>query len=201
MVADIKAQFPNLDPNSKQERTLRDNLRSFLKTQDTGTANPDGDSKPELQDVSVMGRLKMESSNIYHTKVIQTKRHELIASAESNRVQRKRPKRSDDGSDLEDDFGNDENEPRTKKECLVRTALAIENIANSLSESKLQRDVFFKENSEKHKLFKEDHGFKMKRRKNGLMKEELDLLETKRRLGLVSDSEFDRMAKKVLSQY
>ena len=196
---DLTADFPNLKPNSKQERTLKDNLRTFLKSQDTGTANPDGDSKPELQDISVMGRLKMESSDVYHTKVIQTKRQELIASAGSKRSQRKRPGRDEMENDSDEGSDSGDKEPRTKKDCLVRTALAIEDIANAMKGSQAQRDRFYGECSEKHGLFKEAHEFNIKRRKNGLMKEELEMLETKRRLGLINENQFETMAKKIFA--
>jgi hypothetical protein len=69
------------EPSDQQQRTMKDNLRSYLEDLSTGTANGENDARPELQKEEVLRQLKQ--TDTYASKVLLSKRHQLIGQQNS----------------------------------------------------------------------------------------------------------------------
>ena len=125
IVADIVTTTGS-EPNEQQQRAMKDNLRNYLDDLSTGTANGEGDAKPELQKEEVLRPLK--ETYTYASKVLLTKRHQLIGDQTTPVKKQKLSRKSQNikpDPNIED---SDDEEPAemNRKEARARTTQAIE---------------------------------------------------------------------------
>jgi len=183
----------NAITDAKRIRQKRENLCSYLKGLNTGTANGENDPKPELQNIDVLKQLK--TSDTYRSKVMHQTRLDLITGPSPKRL--KRDDNNLNSSDAADDGEEVEEAPRdemTKKESRSRSTLAIESIANnSVTQTSLQ-EKFFQEQSEKHKLLKQSSEVQLRLKKQMLNKAAFELLIMKKQHGLITEEEFKAQA-------
>ena len=95
----------NAITDAKRIRQMRQNLCSYLKGLNTGTANGENDPKPELQNIDVLKQLK--TSDTYRSKVMHQTRLDLITGPSPKRLKRddnnlNSSDAADDGEEVEE---------------------------------------------------------------------------------------------------
>lgn len=151
-MADLCANLGS-DPSEQQQRTMRDNLRSYLDDLATGTANGENDSRPELQKEEVLRLLK--TTDTYASKVILTKRHEMIGAQPTPKKPRT-IKRSTNSNQSDQDDEVQELE-MNRKEARARTTQAIEKISESIAVSIQQQADNLSHSKQRFSMEQERH--------------------------------------------
>jgi hypothetical protein len=197
---DISEKFYNGGDISDRRRQLRNNLTAFLKNLNTGTADGEGDSKPELQSSDIIPLLK--SSDVYASHRMAEKRFETITDVHATPTKkRKAEDLTSPGSESVPDLD------MTRKASRSRCTAAIEKIAEEVASSNVFQEKFFKEQSERH-AFKQSRNATISaideqeviRRSKLSIKAELDLLVFKKDHGLISAAEFRDEANRLLAK-
>lgn len=201
IVADIVTTTGS-EPNDQQQRTMKDNLRSYLDDLSTGTANGEGDAKPELQKEEVLRQLK--ETDTYASKVLLTKRHQLIGDQTTPVKKQKLSRKSQNPKPDPNIEDSDDEEPAemNRKEARARTTQAIEKISESIAASIKQQEIHLAQSKEKMKMEQSKHEARLaldaiiteKKRKETL-KADVELLRMQLDLNLITKNEFEAQAR------
>lgn len=192
---------------TRQERNLKDTLRGFLDSINTGTANAEGEnSKPELQNCDIM--LALRDSDTMASKILQKRRFDIIQGAHSKKNKNSKLDTSQNselhGEGSVDVDDADEIVVVTKSEHRRRSIVAIESISKSIDTGTQQAACFFFQQSERHELQKlaekRNHDTStlkqdllrqsIQKQNHELLKNKLDILSFKKQHGLITESEF-----------
>jgi hypothetical protein len=200
IMADLCSKLGS-DPSEQQQRTMKDNLRSYLDDLSTGTANGENDSRPELQKEEVLRHLK--ATDTYASKVILTKRHELIGTQPTPKKARVVKMRLMSPDSNQSDQNDEARDPEmNRKEARARTTQAIEKVSESIAVSIQQQADNICQSKERFSMEQERHNSRkvleaisIEKKTKETIKAELELLRMQLDFNLITKSEFETKAK------
>jgi hypothetical protein len=194
---------------ARNERNLKNALRGFLDSLNTGTANAEGENaKPELQNCDIM--LALRDSDVMASKIVQKRHHDIIQGANANKAEKLK-----DGANqsVETEIGDDQTEADDSDDIVVvsksehrrRSIIAIETISKSIDLGTQQAASLFRQQTERHITLKETdnrvesiHMLKqdflrqsIQKQSQELLKNQLEILSFKKQHNLISEIEFN----------
>lgn len=194
---------------ARNERNLKDTLRGFLDSLNTGTANAEGEhAKPELQNCHIM--LALRDSDTMASKIMQKRRLDIIQGSQPKKLKTAKAVSSQNS---ECDLGDDPTEVDDSDDIVVvsksehrrRSIMAIESISQSIDIGTQQAARFFEKQSERHESLKSidsrvQDTQKLKqdllrqsiqKQSQELLKNKLDILSFKKQHNLITESQFN----------